>query len=141
VGVVALKTKVWLEIEGSFVIGDGGLLLLQGIHRHGSLLAAAREMRWSYRHAWGYLKRAEEALGVALTVTRAGKGTSRGMTLTDTGHRVAQRLVDARRRIDKAVGPSGPTAEEIAARGAGSSIRPPTARVASRFRDGNWRNR
>src|SRR5262245_53662471 len=67
---VQLKTKVWFEVKGHFVIGDGGLRLLEGILTHGSLLGAAREMGWSYRHAWGYLKRAEEALGAALTVAR-----------------------------------------------------------------------
>ena len=58
-----LKTKIWFEVDGRFVIGDGGLRLLQGVLAHGSLLGAAREMGWSYRHAWGYLKRAEEAFG------------------------------------------------------------------------------
>jgi len=52
----AVKTKVWLERNGDFVIGDGGVRLLLGILEHGSLLAAARQIQWSYRHAWGYLR-------------------------------------------------------------------------------------
>src|SRR5215468_1648113 len=55
----AIKTKVWMELSGRFVIGDGGLKLLLGVLEHGSLLGAAREIGWSYRHAWGYLKQAE----------------------------------------------------------------------------------
>jgi molybdate transport system regulatory protein len=112
-----VKTKVWLEVGGRFVIGDGGLHLLEGIARHGSLLGAVREMRWSYRHAWGYLRRAERALGVPLATLRPGKGRSRGMVLTAEGERILARLRDARFRIDVAVGPTGPTAGEIAARG------------------------
>jgi hypothetical protein len=70
----AVKTKAWLERDGRFVIGDGGLRLLLGILEHGSLLAAARQIRWSYRHAWGYLRRAEAALGMPLTEPRTGQG-------------------------------------------------------------------
>src|SRR5262245_4110260 len=61
---VSIKTKVWLEHDGQFVVGDGGLKLLLGILEHGSLLGAARQIRWSYRHAWEYLRRAETALGM-----------------------------------------------------------------------------
>jgi len=137
---VQLKTKVWFEVEGHFIIGDGGLRLLQGILTHGSLLGAAREMGWSYRHAWGYLKRAEEALGAALTVARSGKGTARGMTLTESGRRLAARLDEVRRRVDAAVGPTGPTAAEVAKRGGGgtAAARARTA-AETRFRDGDWR--
>jgi molybdate transport system regulatory protein len=112
-----IKTKVWMERGGRFVIGDGGLKLLLGVLEHGSLLGAAREMGWSYRHAWGYLKQAEHALGTALTLTRPGKGASRGMALTETGRRVLEQLLAIRNRIDDTVGPSGPTAKDIAARG------------------------
>jgi molybdate transport system regulatory protein len=112
-----VKTKVWLEAGGRFVVGDGGLHLLEGIVRHGSLLAAVREMRWSYRHAWGYLRRAEAALGIPLATLRPGRGRSRGMTLTAEGERILAQLRDARLRIDAAVGPTGPTPGEIAARG------------------------
>jgi molybdate transport system regulatory protein len=122
-----LKTKVWLEVDGRFVIGDGGLHLLDAIGRHGSLLAAVREMGWSYRHAWGYLRRAEAALGTPLARPRPGKGRSRGMGLTAEGDRVLARLRAARRQIDAAVGPTGPTAGEIAARG--GEQRSPTGRT------------
>ena len=59
-----IKTKVWMERGGRFVIGDGGAKLLLGVLEHGSLLGAAREIGWSYRHAWGYLKHAEAILAL-----------------------------------------------------------------------------
>jgi hypothetical protein len=43
-----IKTKVWMERGGRFVIGDGGAKLLLGVLEHGSLLGAAREIGWSY---------------------------------------------------------------------------------------------
>ena len=131
------KTKVWLERDGQFVLGDGGLLLLLGILEHGSLLGAARQIRWSYRHAWGYLRRAEAALGTRLTEARPGKGASRGTTLTEAGRLVIERLAQIRNRIDDAIGPSGPTPTEVASRGR-CTARTPQPRP-SRYRDGDWR--
>lgn len=134
-----IKTKVWMEREGRFVIGDGGLKLLLGVLEHGSLLGAAKEIGWSYRHAWGYLKHAEAALGLPLTTPRPGKGASRGMTLTETGRLVLEQLVATRNRIDDAVGPSGPTSEDIAARG--RRCRRRGAEDQSRTPRGDWRTR
>jgi molybdate transport repressor ModE-like protein len=112
---------VWLELGGNFVIGDGGLRLLLGVVEGGSLADAARRIGWSYRHAWGYLRRAEAVLGTRLTVSRPGKGTARGTSLTPAGRALVRRLLALRRRVDRTLGPSGPTASEIAARGTGRS--------------------
>ncbi len=138
----AVKTKVWLERDGLFVIGDGGLRLLLGIIEHGSLLRAARDIRWSYRHAWGYLRRAEAALGTPLTEARPGKGASRGTTLTEAGRLVVERLAEIRNRIDDVVGASGPTAADVASRAkrAAHAARA-TQRRASRARDGDLAHR
>jgi molybdate transport system regulatory protein len=142
---IAVKTKVWLEHNGQFVVGDGGLRLLLGILEHGSLLGAARQIRWSYRHAWEYLRRAEAALGMPLTQSRPGKGSSRGSALTEAGQLAIERLAAIRNKIDDAVGPLGPTAADVAARGKrrksttpGPAGRPDSPR-ASRYRDGDWR--
>lgn len=85
-----MKTKTWLELNGHFVIGDGGATLLLAILERGSLLAAAREIRWSYRHAWGYLRQAEAVLGAPLTVSRPGRGAARGTMLTEHGRMVIE---------------------------------------------------
>jgi molybdate transport system regulatory protein len=142
---IAVKTKVWLEHDGQFVVGDGGLKLLLGILEHGSLLGAARQIRWSYRHAWEYLRRAETALGMPLTLARPGKGSSRGSALTEAGRLVIERLAEIRNKIDDAVGPLGPTAAEVAARGKRRKSTPraaagkPDSSRPSRYRDGDWR--
>jgi molybdate transport system regulatory protein len=112
-----VKTKVWLELDGEFFVGDGGIHLLGGILHHGSLARTVREIGWSYRHAWGYLRRAERALQTPIVRNRAGRGTARGMELTETGHLLLERLRALRDRIDDALGPSGPTPDEVAERG------------------------
>jgi molybdate transport system regulatory protein len=134
-----IKTKVWMERGGRFVIGDGGAKLLLGVLEHGSLLGAAREIGWSYRHAWGYLKHAEAILGAPLTTPRPGKGASRGMALTEIGRLVLEQLVAIRNRIDDAVGPSGPTSKDIAARGRRRRRR--VADGQARTTRGDWRTR
>jgi molybdate transport system regulatory protein len=82
------RRKVWFEWNGEFVIGEGGFDLLDAIASTGSLTRAARVVGWSYRHAWGYLRRAEARLGEQLTVTRSGKGTRRGVEITAAARRV-----------------------------------------------------
>jgi molybdate transport system regulatory protein len=99
------------------VIGDGGLRLLLEIEARGSLLAAARHIGWSYRHAWQYLRGAEQVLGLSLVTARPGKGRRRGTVLTAEGRRLLTVLRDARVRVDRTVGATGPTTGEIAARG------------------------
>lgn len=122
-----VKTKVWLELGGEFFAGDGGIHLLGGILDHGSLARTVREIGWSYRHAWGYLRRAERALQTPIVRTRAGRGAARGMELTETGRLLLERLRALRDRIDEALGPTGPTPAEVAARGR-ASRRPTRAR-------------
>ena len=111
------RTKVWIEYDGQFVMGDGGLRLIEAITARGSLTLAAREVGWSYRHAWEYVRRAERVLGVALTRPVSGKGANRGTALTSAGATVLDTLAALRKRVDSAVGPTGPTKKEVAARG------------------------
>ena len=47
--------------------------LLEAIHRTGSISGAARELRLSYRHVWGELKRWEGELGQSLLVWAKGQ--------------------------------------------------------------------
>src|SRR5499426_1148280 len=131
-----VKTKVWLELSGEFFVGDGGIHLLGGIFQHGSLAQAVREIGWSYRHAWGYLRRAERALQTPIVRNRAGRGAARGMELTETGHLLLERLRALRDRIDEALGPSGPTPDEVAARGGATrpSVKSARGRRAARSR-------
>ena len=95
-----LRTKYWFEVDGHFAIGEGGIGLLRAIAIRGSLARAAEDVGWSYRHAWGYLRRAEVTLGVTLTVRRPGKGAKRGVDLSS----FARALLC---RVGPAHGPSG----------------------------------
>ena len=92
-----VKTKLWLELDGDFVIGECGADVLAGIATHGSLARSALSAGWSYRHAWGYVRRAERVLGTPLVERVAGKGSARGMRLTPASHQLLARLSSLRR--------------------------------------------
>jgi len=80
-----LKSKTWLEANGKFIIGEGGIVLLEAIDQLGSIQEAARRLGWSYRHTWGYLKNMERNAGIQVVLTQHG-GTLRGGTqLTPEG--------------------------------------------------------
>jgi molybdate transport system regulatory protein len=97
-----IRGKIWVEVDEQFALGEGGVGLLRAIQRHGSLSVAAREIGWSYRHAWGYLRRAESVLNARLTEPVAGKGAARGTRLTTDGEALCSELDAVMRSVSQA---------------------------------------
>ena len=87
-----IRSKVWIEDEGGKVVfGLGRLRMLEAIGRHGSIQAAAKELKMSYRALWGRIKATEERLGAPLLVKSVGGAAGGGSQLTPLAHRrVAQ---------------------------------------------------
>ena len=56
--------------------------ILAAIERCGSLNAAAKELKMSYRGLWGKIKTTEESLGMALLEKKAGGASGGGSELT-----------------------------------------------------------
>ena len=100
---VVVRTKVWLEADERFVMGEGALELFATLEQDASLTRAAAKIGWSYRHAWGYVREAERALGMRLTCTVPGKGSRRGTRLTSFAYALLALLTEARRRAIAAV--------------------------------------
>ena len=94
-----VKSKVWLEANGKFIIGEGGITLLEAIDRLGSIQKAARRLGWSYRHTWGYLKNMERNGGMQFVVARHGGTAGGGTTLTPDG----VKLLREYRRFERAL--------------------------------------
>jgi len=80
-------------LDGRCVIGEGGAELLRAVEVRGSLAQGAREIGWSYRHAWGYVRRAEKMLGVAFVSTKPSKGSARGTIITDAARDIVATLL------------------------------------------------
>jgi len=78
-----MRVKIWLEEEDKMVFGPGCALLLREIERSGSLAGAVKNLKMSYRAAWGHIKKVEDTLGLDLVVKTGGnKG---GYSLSDQG--------------------------------------------------------
>lgn len=70
-----IRSKIWIaDDHGKVVFGLGRYRILNAIDRSGSLQAAARELKMSYRAVWCRIKASEERIGRPL-VERKGKGS------------------------------------------------------------------
>jgi molybdate transport system regulatory protein len=67
-----VRSKVWLEVDGEPLLGDGRERLLRLIDELGSINAAARRMGLTYRRAWSFLQAMEEKLGAPLVLREKG---------------------------------------------------------------------
>jgi molybdate transport system regulatory protein len=92
-----IRSKIWIEdADGDVVFGLGRYRILSAVERCGSLNAAAKELKMSYRAAWGRIKATEARIGRPLVV-RDGKGSRL------TAH--AQLLMKQFRRLHSLVEP------------------------------------
>jgi len=77
-GKLGIKSKVWIVDEnGKVVFGAGRLRILELVAEQGSITAAAKELKMSYRAVWGKIKATEDRLGQTL-VRRKPDGARRG---------------------------------------------------------------
>jgi molybdate transport system regulatory protein len=98
------RVKLWFNsanVQGAF--GDGKWRLLRAIGSEGSLQAASRLLRISYRKAWGDLQKTQAALGITLVEKQRG-GRKGGQTvLTAAGKSWVEAYTQFRQDIEKAI--------------------------------------
>lgn len=98
-----VKSKTWLEANGKFIIGEGGIALLEAIEKFGSIQLAAKHLGWSYRHTWGYLKNMERNSGRQFIVARHGGTAHGGTELTPEGRALLRDYKRLQRDVRAAV--------------------------------------
>ena len=90
---LVIRSKIWIEDqEGKVVFGSGRLKILDAVERHGSILAAAKEMNMSYRAVWGKIQATEVRLGQPLLHRKAGGARGGGSQLTPLGKALVERF-------------------------------------------------
>ena len=100
---VRAEFKLWLSCDDArSVFGVGKWRLLEAIQREGSLRAAAASLGMSYRKAWGDLRTAETALGVAFLERRRGGSDGGEMHLTDMGLRWLHEFSRMHAKVERA---------------------------------------
>ncbi len=85
------RIKVSLIFESGARIGPGKARLLESIRETGSISAAARDMRMSYKRAWVLLDSMNQAFTEPLVTAAPGGAGGGGAVLTEFGAEVLER--------------------------------------------------
>lgn len=85
-----IQCRVRLARGNDIAIGPGKMELLEAIHAHGSISAAARSMHMSYRRAWLLVETMNSCFEKPLVVKVTGGRAGGGAQLTAEGEHLAQ---------------------------------------------------
>jgi molybdate transport system regulatory protein len=89
---LAVRSKVWLELDGVPFMGEGRLAVLKAVEQHGTLLKAAEETHISYRRARGMIREMETCLGRPLVITIRGGKAGGGSEITEVAKDLIRRF-------------------------------------------------
>jgi len=74
-----IKSKIWIEHNSQTYLGEGRIRLMQQIIKLGSISAAAKSMKMSYKKAWEMIdsinKSSKKPLVIKVTGGKGGGGT------------------------------------------------------------------
>jgi molybdate transport system regulatory protein len=79
------RVSIRLDLAGGARVGPGKVALLEEIARSGSISAAGRTLKMSYRRAWELVEDLNRHLGTPVVATAAGGAGGGGARLTPTG--------------------------------------------------------
>ena len=95
-----IRSKIWFEdSSGEVIFGLGRLKMLEAIDRNGSIQAAAKELKMSYRALWGRITATENRMGRQLLTRNVGGASGGGSQLTP----FAKELLEEFRHIHREV--------------------------------------
>lgn len=123
-------------------MGPGRIDLMESIDRTGSISAAARDMKMSYRRAWELIESSNAAFVEPLVITSAGGSGGGGAQLTDFGRGIIERYRAMEQKAAEAVSsdfaifsklmkPLPPPSKQAAETGKAKSTKKPAAKKAS----------
>ena len=82
------RLAIRLDLGGGLRIGPGKVVLLEAIGRSGSISAAGRALKMSYRRAWELVEELNRVMGCPVVETAAGGAGGGGARLTPAGEAV-----------------------------------------------------
>lgn len=83
-----VKTKIQIFTEAGSAFGPGKAQLLAAIIEHGSISAAAKSMKMSYKRAWDLVCAMNDAFKENLVITKIGGSHGGGAEVTPFGQKV-----------------------------------------------------
>jgi molybdate transport system regulatory protein len=87
---VETQLSIRIDLETGGRIGPGKIALLEAIRKTGSITAAARSMKMSYRRAWLLVDELNRLLSEPAVTAAAGGANGGGATLTPAGQKTIQ---------------------------------------------------
>ena len=94
-----VRSKVWLEVDGQPFLGDGRYRRLAAVQRNGSINAAARDLKMSYRKVWAQLQAMEETAPFPLMERRTGGKDGGATRLTPEGVTLMKQFEELREKV------------------------------------------
>src|SRR5277367_4850731 len=85
------RLSIRIDLAGGLRIGPGKIAVLEEIARSGSISAAGRALRMSYRRTWELVEDLNTGLGTPMVETAAGGSGGGGTVLTQAGRAVIER--------------------------------------------------
>jgi len=97
----SLKGRFWIEGPQGAFLGHGRIRLLERIREHGSISAAAKSLKMSYRRAWMLVDAINRQCAKPLVITSTGGKGGGGAILTENGQRAIQQYWEVSRRFEE----------------------------------------
>ncbi len=80
-----IKSRIWIEIDGNKLLGEGNVKLLKAIEKMGSLSKAAKSIEMSYKKAWSLVDAVNKRAKKPVTINSIGGKGGGGSKLTPYG--------------------------------------------------------
>ncbi|MDA9160783.1 winged helix-turn-helix domain-containing protein [Crocinitomicaceae bacterium] len=85
-----IKSKIWIESNGQILLGEGRVSLLKAIDETGSLNKAAKQLKMSYKKAWGLIDDVNSRAEKSVVTKNIGGKSGGGTVLTPYGKTLVQ---------------------------------------------------
>lgn len=100
---LAVRSKVWLELNGRPFLGEGRYTILKAIDLYGSLARVSEETGVSYRKIRGTIYLMEKTVGMQLVIRSRGGKEGGGAMITDTARELISLFEKQEKGIREAV--------------------------------------
>lgn len=97
---ININARFWITGKESY-LGIGRITLLENIAEQGSISAAAKKMKMSYKKAWKLVDEINQIYKTPLVIKEQGGKSGGGTTLTDKGKEVIATFRGLEKRLSQ----------------------------------------